>query len=107
MFYEWDLTKETGRKYDIYNAPALQKGGPKDPLTTPSQYLTFELDVEAGRFRAFQRVGSGWGKIMHEKPLNRTAPPPALPLAPEAGGAGSVRVLAADLANVVPPHYVV
>ena len=28
---------------DVYNAPALQKGGPKDPLTTPSQYLVFEL----------------------------------------------------------------
>ena len=39
VFYEWDLSKITGRKYDIYNAPALQKGGPKDPLT-PSQYLT-------------------------------------------------------------------
>jgi hypothetical protein len=46
VFYEWDLSNETGRTYDIYNAPALQKGGPNDPPTTPSQYLTFELDVD-------------------------------------------------------------
>ena len=68
-----------------------------------------ELDIEAGKFRAFQRVGSGWGKIMHEKPLNRMAPPPVAPLAGgpgEGGGVGSIRVRAADIA-VVPSHHIV
>ena len=37
VFYKWDLSKETGRVYDVYNAPALQKGGLKDPPATPSQ----------------------------------------------------------------------
>ena len=50
---------------DVYNAPALQKGGPKDPLTTPSQYLVFEMDIEKGQFRAFQRVGDEWVRIRH------------------------------------------
>ena len=59
---------------------------------------------------------NGQGKIMHEKPLNRTAPPPlpttALPLLPEgqAGGAleaGVTRIRAADTENVVPLHHIV
>ena len=35
-FYQWDLSNVTGRVVDVYNAPALQKGGPNDPMTTPS-----------------------------------------------------------------------
>jgi cytolysin (calcineurin-like family phosphatase) len=27
VFYQWDLSNVTGYKYDLYNAPALQKGG--------------------------------------------------------------------------------
>ena len=80
-------------------------------MLTPSQYLAFELDIVKGRFRAFQRVGDEWGKIMHEKPLNRTAPPWAARPARRAGlsgaGAGLVRMRAEDTLNVVPLRQVV
>ena len=98
VFYRWKPAN-TGRSYDVYNAPALQKGGPKDPLATPSQYLVFELDRAAGRFRAFQRVGSSWGSISHEKNLTATAPPAAQPAAAAAAAAlqpAGVEVIAAD-----------
>ena len=74
-FYTWDLTSVTGQIVDVYNAPALQKGGKGDPPTTPSQFLVFELDVALRRLRAFQRIGAGWGPIMHEKTwANATRP---------------------------------
>lgn len=73
------------------------------------------VDVDAGRFRAFQRVGSDWGKIMHEKPLNRTAPAASqLPtrtgleeLQHPQSEVGTVRVRAMDTENVVPAHHIV
>ena len=72
-------------------------------------------DLETERFRAFQRVGNNWGKIMHEKPLNRSVPPvmqPSANLGPQnlsqaREGAVTVRVRIADTENVVPPHHVV
>lgn len=52
---------------------------------------------------------------MHEKPLNRTAPPAlesiirteSVGLQREQEGVGIVRVRAMDTENVVPPHHVV
>ena len=108
----------------MYNAPALQKGGQNDPQSTPSQYLAFEIDVEAGRFRAFQRVGSEWGKISHEKNISRTTPLPVLS-APAvvvptrrrrlsagvgrdaAAVVGKVWIRAEDSDHVLPDHVVV
>jgi len=72
VFYKWDLSNYTGHVYDVYNAPALQKGG-VEPPQQPSQYLTIEVDTAAGHFRVFQRVGSGWG-MFHEKNLSSVAP---------------------------------
>jgi hypothetical protein len=48
VFYQWDLSNVTGYKYDLYNAPALQKGGKNDPpgsLGARSQYLVFEIET--------------------------------------------------------------
>jgi hypothetical protein len=70
-------------------------------------------DIDAGRFRAFQRVGSDWGKIMHEKPLNRTAPAVLQSASGQEelqhphDGVGTVHVRAMDTENIVPPHHVV
>ena len=72
VFYKWDLSNYTGHVYDVYNAPALQKGG-KEPPLQPSQYLTLEVDVAAESFRVFQRIGGGWG-MFHEKKLTSAAP---------------------------------
>ena len=66
VFYKWDLTTVTGKVYPVFNAPALQKGGPKDPASTPSQFLAFEIDPAAKSLRVFQRVGSSWGSVMYE-----------------------------------------
>jgi len=78
VFYQWDLTNVTGQVIDVYNAPALQKGGAADPLSTPSEFLVFEVDAGAdggaGRLRAFQRVGDGWGAVSHEKSLRPGQP---------------------------------
>ena len=107
VFYQWDLSNHTGRVYDVYNAPSLQKGGPQ---STPSQYLTFEVDVEQQRFRVFQRVGGMWGAIMHEKTLNVSSP-----MQQKQHGstsldrkyAGKTLVWAEDSVNVVAPHHIV
>lgn len=73
------------------------------------------VDIDAGRFRAFQRVGNEWGKIMHEKLLNRTAPT-VLQSSARTGleklqqsddEVGIVNVRAMDTENVVPPHHIV
>lgn len=77
VFYRWDLSNVTGRVYNVFNAPALQKGGATDPLSTPSQYLVFEIDDELRRLRVFQRVGNGWGTVMHESVYNATLVPRA------------------------------
>jgi len=116
-FYQWDLTNVTGRVVDVYNAPALQKGGSKDPLDTPSQFVAFEIDTSSRRFRAFQRVGSEWGSIQHEKALDA----PSLRsvagsvsgggqeeqwIAHESAAVGSIHVRAQD-ARVTPEWVVV
>ena len=105
-FYQWDLTNVTGRVIDVYNAPALQKGGPRDPPTTASQFLVFEVDTRRRRFRAFQRIGSAWGAIRHEKPIDAApaGPHAAMGAAKDAAGwvaeertaVGIIRVRAQD-----------
>ena len=87
VFHRWDLSNSTGRSYDVFNAPALQKGGATDALLTPSQYLVFEIDDTARTLRVFQRVGSGWGTIMHESTYGHTAP--------GSGGSRGTRTMAA------------
>ena len=98
VFYSWDLTNVTGAVIDVYNAPALQKGGPSDPLSTPSQFLVFELDTTSRRLRAFQRISNEWGPIRHEKPLDAQAAERALPAnaTAEDAAVGSIRVRARD-----------
>ena len=103
-FYSWDLTNVTGRTVDVYNAPALQKGGSQDPPTTLSQFLVFEVDLARSRLRAFQRVGSAWGAIMHEKSWANASAPLAAPHGAassgstpmEAAAVGAIRVRAED-----------
>lgn len=66
VFYNWNVTAITGKVYPVFNAPALQKGGPNDPQTTPSQFLTFEVDPAEGDLRVYQRVGAAWGTVKYE-----------------------------------------
>ena len=74
----------------------------------------FELDVQARRFRAFQRIGGEWGTIMHEKPLDakHALELPAFEEAEEAWAAheaaavGRIRVRAED-APVAPEWVIV
>ena len=109
LFVQWDLTNVTGQVIDVYNAPALQKGGVNDPLATPSQYLVFEVDAAAdngaGRLRAFQRIGSSWGGISHEKSLKR-AQLPLVGATAEPCAVGATRVRASS-AQAVPSDLVV
>lgn len=96
VFYKWDLSNYTGHVYDVYNAPALQKGGVEPPMQ-PSQYLTIEVDTVAQNFRVFQRVGDGWG-MFHEKNLT-VAPVPA-PVATPAALEWDIRIFAQDGAGI-------
>ena len=111
-FYKWDVSNTTGRVYDVFNAPALQKGGATDAEATPSQYLVFEIDDAARSLRVFQRVGSTWGTITHESTYDK-APREvaAVSPGPEGGASGtgtpmSFRVVAEEAPPSVPPTWV-
>jgi hypothetical protein len=116
VFYQWDLSNVTGKVYPVFNAPALQKGGPSEPQSTPSQYLAFQVDPLRGKLAVYQRVGSGWGAIQyhgtfHTAVSNGTGADVGLDAAMVVGPAapaavGAVRIINAGQ-GVVPLHVVV
>jgi hypothetical protein len=116
IFYKWDLTNSTGHVYNVFNAPALQKGGATDPESTPSQYLVVEIDDAAQTLRVFQREGSNWGTISYEGRYGtNTSSTIATKMLPERGRSllGQDRVLPwsievmAEGPTVTPSSYIV
>lgn len=92
------------------STPAPLNVTPRNAVGTPSQYLAFELDTEARRLRAFQRVGNQWGTVSMEKIWPNGGPTPPSNATAEAAerrhsgrrgqplpaAVGSIRVLAAS-----------